>query len=66
MCAKLLQSFPILCDPVDCSPPGSSVHGILQAKILEWGHALLCLEHMLHQIHYHFSNKMYESAYEMG
>ena len=26
-----------LCDPVDCSPPGSSVHGILQARILEWG-----------------------------
>ena len=24
------------CDPVDCSPPGSSVHGILQARILEW------------------------------
>ena len=26
-----------LCDPVDCGPPGSSVHGILQARILEWG-----------------------------
>ena len=34
--AKLLQSCPTLCDPVDCSLPGSSVHGILQAKILEW------------------------------
>jgi len=30
------QSCPVLCDPVDCSPPGSSVHGILQASILEW------------------------------
>ena len=30
--AKSLQSSPILCDPTDCSPPGSSVHGILQAK----------------------------------
>ena len=29
------QSCPTLCDPVDCSPPGSSVHGILQARILE-------------------------------
>ena len=29
------QSFPTLCDPMDCSPPGSSVHGIFQAKILE-------------------------------
>ena len=27
---------PTLCDPMDCSPLGSSVHGILQAKILEW------------------------------
>ena len=26
-----------LCDPLDCSPPGSSVHGILQARVLEWG-----------------------------
>ena len=30
------QSCLTLCDPMDCSPPGSSVHGILQAKILEW------------------------------
>ena len=32
MNAQLLQSRPILCDPMDCSPPGSSVHGILQAR----------------------------------
>ena len=30
------QLHPTLCDPIDCSPPGSSVHGILQARILEW------------------------------
>ena len=30
------QSCLTLCDPVDCSPPDSSVHGILQARILEW------------------------------
>ena len=30
------QLCPTLCGPVDCSPPGSSVHGILQARILEW------------------------------
>ena len=30
------QSCPTLCDPTDCSPPGSSVHGILQARVLEW------------------------------
>ena len=34
--AKSLQSCPTLCDPVDSSPPGSSVPGILQARILEW------------------------------
>ena len=36
MCAKSLQSCPTLCNPMDCSPPGSSVLGILQARILEW------------------------------
>ena len=36
VCAKLLQSCPTLCNPMDCSPPGFSVHGILQARILEW------------------------------
>ena len=30
------QLCPTLCDPRDCSPPGSSAHGILQARILEW------------------------------
>ena len=35
-CAKLLQLCQTLHDPMDCSPRGSSVHGILQARILEW------------------------------
>ena len=34
--AKSLQSCPTLCDPVDGSPPGSPIPGILQAKTLEW------------------------------
>ena len=34
--AKSLQLCLTICDPMDCSPPGSSVHGILQARILEW------------------------------
>ena len=34
--AKLLQSCPTLCDPIDSSPPGSPVSGILQARALEW------------------------------
>ena len=37
MQVKLLQLCPTLCDPTDCSLPGSSVHGILKARILEWG-----------------------------
>ena len=32
----ITQSCPTVCDPLDCSPQGSSVHGILQARILEW------------------------------
>ena len=37
MCVHVCaQSCLTLCDPTDCSPPGSSVHGILQARILEW------------------------------
>ena len=35
--AKSLQSCPTLCDPIDGSPPGSFVHGIFQARVLEWG-----------------------------
>ena len=37
LCVCLVaQLCPTLCNPMDCSPPGSSVHGILQARILEW------------------------------
>ena len=34
--AKSLQSYPTLCDPIDGSPPGSAIPGILQARTLEW------------------------------
>ena len=36
MCAQSLQSCPTLCNPMDSSPSGSSVHGILQARTQEW------------------------------
>ena len=36
LCVLVTQSCLTFCDPMDCSPPGSSVHGILQARILEW------------------------------
>ena len=35
--SEVAQSCPTLSDPMDCSPPGSSVHGIFQAKVQEWG-----------------------------
>ena len=35
--SEVAQSCPTLSDPTDCSPPGSSVHGIFQARVLEWG-----------------------------
>ena len=35
--SEVVQSCPTLCDPMDCSPPGPSVHGIFQATVLEWG-----------------------------
>ena len=37
ICESISQSCPNLCNPMDCSLPGSSVHGISQARILEWG-----------------------------
>ena len=36
MCTKPLQSCPTFCDPMDYSPPSSSVHGLLQSRTLEW------------------------------
>ena len=35
--SEVAQSFSTLCNPMDCSPPGSSIHGIFQAGVLEWG-----------------------------
>ena len=35
--SEVIQSCPTLSDPMDCGPPGSSVHGIFQARVLEWG-----------------------------
>ena len=35
--SEVAQSCLTISDPMDCSPPGSSVHGIIQARVLEWG-----------------------------
>ena len=56
--SEVAQSCPTLSDPIDCSPPGSSVHGIFQARVLEWG--AICLLHLMwksstfEQIHYKY------------
>ena len=36
-CYSFAQSCLTLCDPMDCSPPGSSIRGIFQVRVLEWG-----------------------------
>ena len=47
--SEVTQSYLTLRDPMDCSPPGSSIHGIFQARALEWGAIAfsegLCLAH---------------------
>ena len=39
--SEVAQSCPTLSDPMDCSLPGSSVHGIFQARVLEWGYPIV-------------------------
>ena len=41
--SEIAQSCPTLCDPMECSLPGTSVHGIFQARVLEWGYHWLLL-----------------------
>ena len=44
--SEVAQSCPTLSDPMDCSPPGSSIHGTFQARVLEWGAiAFSAMEH---------------------
>ena len=53
--SEVAQSCPTLCNPMDCSPPGSSIYGIFQARVLEWG-ALLLLPSIFSSIRV-FSNE---------
>ena len=43
--SEVAQLCPTLSDPMDCSLPGSSVHGIFQARVLEWGAIAFSAEH---------------------
>ena len=51
VCAQWFQSCPTLCDPINCSLLGSSVHGIVQARILQW----VAIELEKNPLHQHFS-----------
>ena len=59
--SEVAQSCPTLCDPMDWSPPGSSVHGIFQARVLEWGAIafsgetllLIPISHHIYKVHIH-------------
>ena len=58
------QSCSTLRDPMDCSPPGSSIHGIFQARVLEWvAIALVCLEALIYR--YYISVPNGEWPYEL-
>ena len=45
--SEVAQSCPTLSDPMDCSLPGSSIHGIFQARVLEWGAIAFSVENIL-------------------
>ena len=45
--SEVAQSCPTLPDPMDCGPPGSSVHGIFQVRVLEWGAIAFSLDKVL-------------------
>ena len=52
---EVAQSCPTLCDPMDCSLPGSSIHGIFQARVLEWGAITFSVFFILLLLLSHFS-----------
>ena len=60
--SEVTQSCPTLCNPMDCSLPGSTVHGIFQARVLEWGAIAFTARETLPKFEYkqltHFSNML--------
>ena len=58
--SKVAQSCPTLSDPMDCSLPGSSIHGIFQARVLEWG--AIVFSDMYVYIHTYVCLYMYKRA----
>ena len=61
--AKSFQSCLTLCDPVDSSPPGSSVPGILQARILEWAAISFSEHQIVHFERVEYLNKAFKNGH---
>ena len=65
--SEVAQSRPTLCNPMDCSPPGSSIHGIFQARVLEWGAIAFSYDqprqHIKKQRHYFANKDLYSQSY---
>ena len=65
--SEVAQSCPTLSNPMDCSPPGSSVHGISQARVLEWGAIAFSddkpRQHIKRQRHYSADKGLYSQSY---
>ena len=61
--SEVAQSYPTLHDPMDCSPPGSSVHGILKARVLEWGVIDKPRQWSIKQRYYFFDKGPYSQSY---
>ena len=64
--SEVAQSCPTLSGPMDCSLPGSSVHGILQARVLEWGAIAWLAKGHLHEVSLHEDEKWRENRREGG
>ena len=59
--SEVAQSCLTLSDPMDCSPPGSSIHGIFQARVLEWAAMITCLH--IHIFKREAVSKKYKKMY---
>ena len=53
--SEIAQSCPTLSNPMDCSPPGSSIHGIFQVRVLEWGATAFSNVQRLEEANFNFS-----------
>ena len=61
--SEVAQSCPTFSDPMDCSPPGSSVHGIFQARVLEWGSIAFSMRFLLRCIKFNIQASSVQMDY---